>query len=323
MVEEFIRAAIEIHAFPAREKPAKLILTGGDVNILKDICGEKKDGALFCLKKKNLDSLYDRVKYASNETISKEFQLSLSRADVIIPALCIIGDFFKLTAAEEALLPSAYLNESVLYGMLFPDETAKIDKEFYKNTLLTVKALAERFEVNKNHAALVEDFSIRIFDKIKKLHGMGTRERIILQCAAYLHDCGKFVDVKDHARHSYNIVSGLDIVGLNQRDLNVLARICLLHSADQPDTEPYSVSAAGDMSVTAKLAAILRLADALDRGMLQKINDLAVTADGDELVVRVTTNRNIDLEKWAFNRKSAFFSEVFGIGAALHVKVLV
>ncbi|MDR1704157.1 MAG: HD domain-containing protein [Clostridiales bacterium] len=322
MIEEFIRAALDVHDMPDGVRPEKLILTGGDVNIMKDLCGAENAGAAFMLKKKNLEKLYNRVKYASTENISKEYQLSLARAEVIIPACCILGDLFSLAGAEEALLPQAYLNESVLYCMLFPEEAAKIDKEFYKSTLLAVKALAARYEVIEAHASLVEDFSLKIFDKIRKLHGMGARERILLQCAAYLHDFGKFIDVKDHARHSYNILSGLDIVGLNQRDMNVLAQICLLHSADQPDTEPYSASAAGDMAVTAKLAAILRLADALDRGRLQKINDLTVTADGDELVVHVQTNRNIELEKWAFNRKSAFFGEVFGVKATLHVKAV-
>ncbi len=69
-----------------------------------------------------------------------------------------------------------------------------------------------------------------------------------------------------------------------------------------------------------KLAAILRVADALDRSHKQKIKKISVRITDDEMSVLTDTNANTALEQWAFNEKGRFFSEVFGIKAELKVK---
>jgi len=243
---------------------------------------------------------------------------------MLIPALSIVGNFFALTGLDCAEAPPAYLNESMLYRVLYPEQARDTDKSFYKNTLLCVKSIAARYGVSKAHSAQVEGFAMKIYDKIRKIHGMGARERALLQCAAHLHDCGKFVGARDHAMNSYSIIKGLDIMGFNQQEMRILAMICLLHTSKPPESyNVYIYMPDNEKTVTAKLAAILRLADSLDRGASQKIKDIDVLIEDDSLIVHAVSNFNIDLEKWSFNTKCGFFGEVFGIKAVMKVKTTV
>ena len=67
------------------------------------------------------------------------------------------------------------------------------------------------------------------------------------------------------------------------------------------------------MTVVAKLAAIVRLADALDRSFKQKIHSCSVTLKDNKLKVLAASKEDLTLEIWTLDYKSTFFEEVFGI----------
>lgn len=64
------------------------------------------------------------------------------------------------------------------------------------------------------------------------------------------------------------------------------------------------------MPVVAKLAAIVRLADALDRSYMQKIHSCSVTLKDNKLKVLAASKEDLTLEIWTFDDKSTFFEEV-------------
>ena len=65
------------------------------------------------------------------------------------------------------------------------------------------------------------------------------------------------------------------------------------------------------VAVVAKLAAILRLADALDRSYLQKIRQCSVNIKDNAMVVQATSKNDLALEEWTFAAKASFFEEVY------------
>ena len=72
-----------------------------------------------------------------------------------------------------------------------------------------------------------------------------------------------------------------------------------------------------DLATVAKLAAILRMADALDRSYCQKIKNCRISISEQTLVINVLSKMDISLESWTFDRKSEFFEEVFGLKPVL------
>jgi exopolyphosphatase/guanosine-5'-triphosphate,3'-diphosphate pyrophosphatase len=66
-----------------------------------------------------------------------------------------------------------------------------------------------------------------------------------------------------------------------------------------------------------KLAAILRVADALDRGHSQRIKRFAMEKSEAELVLRCEYQGDISIERYGLSAKGDMFEEVFGMRVVL------
>lgn len=151
------------------------------------------------------------------------------------------------------------------------------------------------------------------------MHGLGEKERVILQVAAILHDIGKFVNIKSHYKHSYHLIKGADIVGLNQNDIEIVANLARYHSRQLPvnESKEYKKLSVNDRVLMSKLLAILRIADALDRSHCQKIKEYKIYFKNNELVLDIKVEENILIDEWTFIKKSNFLMEVFGVKAII------
>ena len=69
--------------------------------------------------------------------------------------------------------------------------------------------------------------------------------------------------------------------------------------------------------LVAKLTAILRLANAMDRSHYQKVQGLKAVLKDRELQLMIDSSRDISLELGLLKYKVAFFEEVFGIHLVL------
>lgn len=290
------------------------IVSGQEIDVLAPLSLEetpKLGTPLFEIPRKNFESLYEKIKRKTTDQISADYNLDADKAESLLPAACIYQNLLECTDAKVITASRMLPCDAILFEILHPKRFAAIDKRFDKNTVFSARELAARHHTNVPHSELVRDFSLMIFDKIKKLHGLGTRDKLLLTAAAYLHDVGESVNTLDHHKISYEMVRRSDIVGLTQAEHEIVALICRYHTGT-PDLE-INVR-------VAKLVAMLRLADAMDRSHTQKSKRVEVRFSENTLVITVFTDKNFALEEWAFAEKGRFFEEVFGIKAELRVK---
>jgi exopolyphosphatase/guanosine-5'-triphosphate,3'-diphosphate pyrophosphatase len=66
-----------------------------------------------------------------------------------------------------------------------------------------------------------------------------------------------------------------------------------------------------------RLSGILRVADALDKGHTQRIQNPKIVVAGDELRIEVGGGEDLALERMALDSKGGLFEEVFGLKPAL------
>ena len=85
--------------------------------------------------------------------------------------------------------------------------------------------IGKRYGVSKPHVQMVAKTALTIFDSMKKIHGLGPRERLLLECAVYLHDCGKYVSLSNSAECNYQIVMATEIIGLSHQEREMIAQI--------------------------------------------------------------------------------------------------
>ena len=194
---------------------------------------------------------------------------------------------------------------------------------FENDILVASRNIAKRYSSGKNHIAGTTDVALDIFDSTRKIHGMGKRERLLLQIAVLLHDCGKYISMSEVAECSYRIIMATEIIGLSTEERQVIA------SAVRYNTREFGcykeINRETSMSrenylLTAKLTAILRLANAMDRSHYQKVKALNVTLKDRILYLVVDSARDVSLELGLLKDKKEFFEEVFGIRLVMRRK---
>lgn len=155
----------------------------------------------------------------------------------------------------------------------------------------------------------------KIFRLTRSLHQLPQEYEELLEYAGLLHDIGYYHDYEDHHKHAYRMIMAADIPGLDEREKALIANIARYHRSAQPKLKHkgYAALAADDREIVAQLGAILRLADGLDRGHENAVEDLECEIRGSHVIFVLYPRHGNQLERWAGLKKSRFFQEVFGV----------
>ncbi len=316
VVEEYLEGVSEsIKNMIAVGEIKNFVVSGQEIEMIAELCeGEKIAGTTF-IKKEKFINLYDEIKFKHIEQMMEDYDMTYETAELLFPSMSIYKTLLEFTTADEIMTNAIYLDDAILYEMLYQEASDKFNKSFSENTILSARNLARRYENNEQHSNTVEAFSLKIFEKMKKIHGLGSREKLLLQVAAIVHDIGKFINMKDHYLYSYHIIKGSDIVGLTQLETELVANIAKYHGMLLPNMahESYSKLRTKDRMIVSKLTAILRVADSLSGSHEQKFDEIELKIEGVNLVIIYSTHKNTQLEHWAFEEKSLFFEDVFGM----------
>lgn len=142
------------------------------------------------------------------------------------------------------------------------------------------EVLLAAFDWDVDHCRQVRDLSISLFDQLQPLHQLDGDARDLLNAAALLHDIGWTVSHSKHHKHSYRLIheSTRGLSGFTLRQVELIANIARYHRKALPslDHEPYAALSAAEREIVRHLAALLRLADGLDRPHLQQVRRVQV-----------------------------------------------
>ncbi len=152
-------------------------------------------------------------------------------------------------------------------------------------------------------------------DDLQKEHGLPPRHRLLLHVAAILHETGKFISNRSHHKHSWYLIQNAEIPGLRREDMAIVAVVARYHRRSTPkSTHPEYMQLARELRMAvSKLAAILRVADALDRGHWQQVCRFRVERRDQDLVVYVKGAGDLTLERRAIQDKGDLFEDIFGL----------
>lgn len=176
------------------------------------------------------------------------------------------------------------------------------------------RALRDRFDPDPTHSDAVWRLSLRLFDGLVDLHGLDLSSRDLLEAAALLHDIGWSGGCVDHHKRSRDLVRAADLPGTTEADREAIALLCRLHRGKVPTDESKGLARLTPPRrvEVRKLAAILRIADALDRSHRNAVVSLAATVDGRVVIIRVLFVEAGDEERYGFEKKKGLFEEVYG-----------
>jgi len=300
---------------PLREAKHFLAL-GGDVRFAAErITGEPvPTGGFRAFARDAFLAFCDEIVSNDREQLMERYRLPLMEAETLVPALLGYRALLLETAAEEVLVLDASLRVGLLLDVARSEEGKGGIEDFSKQVLASAAALGERYRYDAPHARQVALLATRLFDELRAEHGLGNRDRLLLEVSALLHDIGIYVGLRGHHKHSQYILSVSDIFGLSREDMDVVSNVARYHrrAAPQKSHLPYMALDAATRVVVNKLAAILRVANALDADHLQKVKDVRVLQEDEGFVLEVDGAGDLTMERLAALGRADQLTDVFG-----------
>lgn len=303
-----------------KDKEIKNIIAVGEVvSCMKKIMPEidVKD----VITRAQFDALYKRVISMPAQQLAEKYGISYERATLMLPNITIYQSFLNNCKAEEIYVPDLDFCECIVANYMDEGSRVVFNHNFEEDIVATANNIARRYRCNRSHVERTSDFALKIFDSIKKNFGLDKMQRLQLEIAAILHECGNFINLHDGARNSYYIVANTEILGLSHKERMEVANIIKYNTLYLPSKDKISADLDGcDYIVIAKLAAILRIANVLDKSHTQKIEDISVTLKENRLMILAKTYEDISLEAGLFEARADFFEQIYGIRPVLRVK---
>ncbi len=262
------------------------------------------------------DAFMELIRSKSHVEIAKALDISEDNVPMLFVTAVLMKRIISMLGAELIWVPGVTLCDGIAYEYAEQHKLVNYEHDFEKDIIDCAKNISKRYMGSRKRAETLEHLTLSIFDNMKKIHGLGKRERLYLQIASILHDCGKYISLVNLGECSYNIIMSTEIIGLSHMEREIVADIVKFNHDEFIYFEQLSKQSSLDKAAylkMAKLTAILRIANGLDRSHKQKFHDVKISLKDKELILSLDTNEDITLETGMFTHRAAFFEEVFSI----------
>ena len=303
-----IKRSIEV------KEAVNYVAVGGDVRFaVRSLKGPDDGLRLVVISKESFTEFVDTVSKLTIDGLVQKHSLSYLDAETIAPALLTYLQLLRETQAQELIVSQASIRAGILQD-LAPAEQGKRLERLTHQIVTAARSLGRKYQYDERHAERVRELACLLFDELKTEQRMTDTHRLYLEVAALLHDIGLFVSSRGHHKHSYYLISSSELFGLRQRELEIIANVARYHRRALPQQShtPFISLERDERMIVSKLASILRVANALDKEHLQKVTDLKVAREGDQIVLIAQNVSDLTMERAALTSRSDFFAEIFG-----------
>ena len=237
------------------------------------------------------------------------------RADLAVAGSILLDAIVRRLGAADVTLCDLSLREGIILDYVARHRKQIVQADRYPDVRRrSVFELAERCNYWPEHAQQVARLATMLFDQTRSVHGMTDHEREWLEYASILHDIGVHISYERHHKHSYYLVKNGDLRGFDPEEVENIALIARYHRQAPPKR---SHEGYGDLKRKRRrrirsLAAMLRLAEGLDRSHSQPVASLELHDRGEDGLLQLRATGDAELELWAAARHAAEFERLIG-----------
>jgi exopolyphosphatase/guanosine-5'-triphosphate,3'-diphosphate pyrophosphatase len=319
-LEEHIRSTLDpLFLDIVSRRPGMCVGTSGTINDLARMTVALATGEVpavangLRVTREDLSALHARIMRSKVSERRRMPGLEEKRAE-LLPA----GSMLLLTALDlfdmDALTVSDWsLREGIVLDAVRthdPDDWSDDPRALRRASIAN---LARRCNSDIAHTAHVSRLALRLFDETRTLHHLRYADREMLEFASLLHDIGQHVSQKGHHRHAAYLVENAQLRGFEPSEVAFLATLVRHHRHGDPKTseERYAALSPADRDRVRKLAALLRVADGLDRGRRGVVEDVRADVGTDLVMLRLRVNGDPELALWGARRRRDLFEDVY------------
>lgn len=273
----------------------------------------------------NADKMDELIHVLGNNNVSaiaRKMDITEEKVPLMLISVVLVRRIAELMGADHIWAPGVTLCDGIAYEYAEKIKMFRGEHDFEQDIIACAMNISKRYMGSRKRSETLERIATTIFDSMKKVHGLGKRERLYLRIAAILHDCGKYISLVNIGETSYNIIMATEMIGLSHMEREIVASVVRFNHSKFRYYRQSGMSNLDRNSylTVAKLTAILRLANSLDRSHKQKLKGLKAQLHENELILQVDTQEDISLEVCFFDKRAEFFTEVFSITPVLKQK---
>lgn len=266
------------------------------------------------LTAREMNTVYDSLFGHSLDELAHIVDSSIEQAKLILPTAMIYDQIMNINNAEKIKFNMTDLCDGIAYEYGVNNNSLTPARNFNRDILSTCKKIAAKYYSNSEHTSYVEKTALKIFDGISSVSGLTQRDRLLLQAAVRMHDCGTFVSFHDIEENSAGIILSSEILGVSELEKHTIAEIVRYTLSDFPSFNAKNELISEEEYIkVAKLMAIYRLANSLDASKRQKLSHIRTSFSNDKLSITGESFMDISLEASFFEKAADFFNLTFGI----------
>ena len=257
---------------------------------------DKDDG--YILNANNVDYILNQIKALELNENKRLKGLKEPRADIFAFSIQIIKTIIDYVEKDTITVATRSLVEGLLFNVVTPITLEKPNSDIVGFSVMAQTAVYEADSTKHNEQ--VYNLSMLLFKQLRVLHKLPRGYVKILRVSSYMHDVGKRINYKNHARHSYEVVLNSDIYGFTHRELILASFVTSLHSGGDikmSEWAKYSgILTVDDVDAVKKLGIILRLAECFDRTKNNVVVDINCDILGDSVIMKTITTSDATYE---------------------------
>jgi len=207
-------------------------------------------------------------------------KMDAKRADIIVAGAMVLKVLADLANISSFKVSGTALREGLIVDTL-SRECAWLSGNVIDVRSQSVRDFATRLQVDETHAQHITDLTLSLFDALEFKPPLPRQWRELLRCAAYLHECGKFVNMSGSHKHAHYLIRNSSLMGFSQKELEIVAALVRFHRkrTARPDDDVFDSLDPVDAQIVVKLSSVLRLAVSLDRGRLRRVRSVRLAPE--------------------------------------------
>lgn len=308
-----IRSAVRpiIEEFKGKKGMKLLVLGGAGRTAARRIKSTGDVQPVMPIRRTSLEQLVEAALNMSAADLAREYDISFAAAESFGPAIAAINYIASTLKCKTVYIGKTSMRDGLLREMA---NGGRWDNRFTAQIIQSTIETGRHYGFDRKHAENVTAHAKHLFEAVQPLHRLKPRDEVILTVAALLHDIGSFISNRSHHKHTQYLIENSDVFGLSEDDLKMTALVARYHRRAHPKSShrPYTALSRTDRLRVSKLAALLRVADALDRSHTQRIRDPKLKLKSDRLQIGVPDLHKCAVEEIALREKSKLFEQVYG-----------
>ncbi|HVT10484.1 MAG TPA: Ppx/GppA phosphatase family protein [Polyangia bacterium] len=289
--------------------------TSGTASALAGLLRAENGGNKSAIALADLTALEQKLGNATITARGRMPGLDARRADTIYAGAVVFRTALELAGAEEATLCETALREGIVADYVASNRPGiLLVEEFPDLRRRSVMELARRCHFREDHGTHVARLALSLFHQTRRLHKLTDADAELLEYAALLHDIGFYISPHRHHRHTEYLIKSHAMTGFSKSEVQTIALTARHHRKAEPRYGQGGSKSLSkhDVRRVRYLAAILRVADALDRTHGRLVRAVRCSISARTVEIRVDADGDPELELWAARRKGDLFEALAG-----------